>query len=144
MVEASVIDGIETVLTIYHNQIKSGIEVSKSYSTVPLILCHPDELTQVWSNLISNAIQAMNYQGRLEIAVFEQENHLVVEIVDFGCGIPAEIQQKIFEPFFTTKPIGEGSGLGLNIVHKIVDRHHGKVEVISQPGHTKFRVKLPI
>ena len=144
MVEASVIDGIETVLTIYHNQIKSGIEVAKSYSTVPLILCHPDELTQVWSNLISNAIQAMNYQGRLEIAVFEQENHLVVEIVDFGCGIPAEIQQKIFEPFFTTKPIGEGSGLGLNIVHKIVDRHHGKVEVISQPGHTKFSVKLPI
>jgi signal transduction histidine kinase len=142
--EASVIDGIETVLTLYHNQIKRGIEVTKSYAAVPLLLCYPDELTQVWSNLISNAIAAIKEIGSLEIAVFERDRGIVVEIADSGAGIPQEIQAKIFEPFFTTKPMGEGSGLGLDIVRKIVEKHRGKVTVSSQPGHTKFSVWLPI
>lgn len=144
MVKASIPETIETVLTIYGNQLKRGIEIVKIYQNTPSILCYPDELTQVWSNLISNAIQAMNEQGRLEIAIFEQQNQIIVKITDSGKGIPAEIQAKIFEPFFTTKSIGEGSGLGLDIVRKIVDKHQGKVEVESRVGKTTFKISLPI
>lgn len=144
MVMASVIDSIETVLTIYQNQIERGVALTKEYGSVPSILCYPDELTQVWSNLIGNALQAMNYQGHLGIVVFEQAGQIVVEITDSGCGIPPEIQDQIFEPFFTTKPMGEGSGLGLNIVRKIIDKHQGTIKVASQPGNTKFSVWLPI
>jgi signal transduction histidine kinase len=143
MVKASVTDGIDTVLTIYHNQLKVGIEVTKTYESVPAIFCYPEELIQVWSNLIHNAIQAMNRQGSLNIAVFERDNGVVVEITDSGGGIPPDIQQKIFDPFFTTKPVGEGSGLGLDIVRKIVEKHQGKIDVTSQPGHTTFSVWLP-
>jgi signal transduction histidine kinase len=144
MVKANVTEGIDTVLTIYHNQLKVGIEVTKAYESVPAIFCYPEELIQVWSNLIHNAIQAMNRQGSLNIAVFEKDNGVVVEITDSGSGIPPDIQQKIFDPFFTTKPVGEGSGLGLDIVRKIIEKHQGKIEVTSQPGHTTFRVWLPI
>lgn len=144
MVKASVTEGIDTVLTIYRDRLKRGIEVTKNYQNVPSIPCYPEELTQVWSNLISNAIGAMNEQGYLEIAVFERGDHVVVEITDSGCGIPGEIQDKIFTPFFTTKPVGEGSGLGLDIVRKIVEKHQGKIEFTSQPGNTKFSVSLPI
>ena len=142
-VRASVAAGIDTVLTLYQNQIKYGIEVTKNYAPVADILCYPEALFQVWSNLIGNAIQAMNYQGQLAIALMEQDRHIVVEIADSGCGIPPEIQHQIFEPFFTTKPTGEGSGLGLSIVRKIVDKHRGRIEVESQPGDTVFRVWLP-
>ncbi|NJO94383.1 MAG: GHKL domain-containing protein [Hydrococcus sp. RM1_1_31] len=144
MVKASIPETVETVLTIYGNQLKQGIEIVKLYQNTPLILCYPDELTQVWSNLISNAIQAMNGRGRLEIAILEQENQVIVKITDSGQGIPADIQAKIFEPFFTTKSMGEGSGLGLDIVRKIVDKHHGKVEFDTQAGKTTFIVCLPI
>jgi C4-dicarboxylate-specific signal transduction histidine kinase len=144
MVTASVTDGIDTVLMLYQNQIKQGIEMTKTYAPVPAILCYPQELTQVWSNLIHNAIQAMNYQGELAIAVSEQEHHVVVKITDSGCGIPPEFQDRIFEPFFTTKPVGEGCGLGLDIVRQIIAKHGGKIEVESQPGHTTFSVWLKI
>lgn len=144
MAKAMVTEGIDVVLTIYHNQLKQGIEVSKDYRDVPSILCYPEELNQVWTNLIHNAIQAMNSKGRLEIAVAEQNHHIVVQITDSGCGIKPEIRPRIFEPFFTTKPAGEGSGLGLDISRKIVDKHQGKIEVESQPGRTTFSVWLPI
>lgn len=137
-------NGLETVLELYHNQLKKGIEMKKEYQPLPPIWCYPDELMQVWTNLLHNAIQAMAGKGRLEIAVFEQDNHAVVQITDSGCGISSEIQSKIFEPFFTTKPAGEGSGLGLDIVKKIVNKHEGKIEFESQPGETTFRVLLPI
>jgi two-component system, NtrC family, sensor kinase len=140
----SVVDGIETVLVLYQNQIKRGIDILKDYQPVPPIACYPDELTQVWSNLIHNAIQAMNYHGTLTIAVSRQQQHIVVEITDEGIGIPTELQAKIFEPFFTTKAAGEGSGLGLNIVNKIVAKHQGKIELFSKPGRTTFQVWLPI
>ncbi|GET40945.1 sensor histidine kinase [Microseira wollei] len=143
-VSASVAAGIDTVLTLYQNHIKRGIEVTKNYQTVAEILCYPEGLFQVWSNLIGNAIQAMNYQGQLGIDLLEKDGHIMVEIADSGCGIPPEIKKQIFEPFFTTKPEGEGSGLGLSIVSKIVDKHRGKIEVESEPGHTVFRVWLPI
>lgn len=140
----SVPDTLETVLLIYAHQLKHKIEVIKSYQNIPKIFCYPDEIIQVWSNLISNAIGAMKQGGQLQITIDARENYVIVEISDTGCGIPSDIQEKIFEPFFTTKPIGEGSGLGLDIVDKIVKKHHGKVELESQPGHTKFRIWLPV
>ncbi len=143
-VKATITEGIETVLTIYHNQLKRGIEVTRSYQDIPPILCYPDELTHVWSNLIGNAIQAMNHQGELTIALRQKADHILVEIRDTGPGISPEIQEKIFEPFFTTKPAGEGSGLGLHIVRQIIGKHQGKIELSSQPGYTVFRVWLPL
>ncbi|HRV94412.1 MAG TPA: GAF domain-containing protein, partial [Anaerolineae bacterium] len=144
MIEADVTEGIDVVLTIYHNQLKRGIDVTKNYGPVSKILCLPDELNQVWTNLIHNAIQAMDNQGELEINVFQDNSHVVVQITDSGPGIPDEIKPRIFEPFFTTKPAGEGSGLGLDIVRKIVEKHEGKIEVDSRPGRTTFSVLLPV
>jgi PAS domain S-box-containing protein len=144
LVKASVIEGIETVLTIYGNQLKRGVKVIKNYSEVPHILCYPEKLTQVWSNLIGNAIQSMKYRGELDIGVFMQEQLIIVVITDNGPGIPTEIQDKIFEPFFTTKPYGEGTGLGLDIAKKIVAQHQGKIRLDSQPGRTTFSVSVPI
>ncbi len=141
---AKITDNIDIVLTLYHNQIKQKIELIQDYQPVPDILCYPEELSQVWTNLIHNAIQAMNYKGVLKINVFQQEQFVVVQIVDSGMGIPLEIQEKIFEPFFTTKPAGEGSGLGLDIVSKIIKKHDGSIEVASQPGETTFSIYLPI
>ncbi|MEE3717691.1 PAS domain S-box protein [Tumidithrix elongata RA019] len=144
MTLTSITEGIDIVLTIYQHLIKQGIEVVKRYGEVPPILCYPEELNQVWTNLIHNAIQAMKYRGELEIQVEKQDRHVVVEIIDSGCGIPPDIQGKIFEPFFTTKPIGEGSGLGLDIVRKIIHKHSGTIEVESRVGRTKFTVRIPI
>jgi signal transduction histidine kinase len=144
-VQAQVTEGIETVLTLYHNQLKQGVEVTKNYEKqLPLIFCYPDELNQVWTNLIYNALQAMDYQGTLKIEVRQQEENLLVSITDSGKGIAPEIMPRIFEPFFTTKPLGEGSGLGLDIVKKILDKHQGKIFVESILGQTTFTVSLPI
>jgi signal transduction histidine kinase len=144
MIETNITEGIDVVLTIYHNLFKQGVEVTKNYQAVPPILCLPDELNQVWTNLIHNAIQAMENQGELEIAVFQQNGQVVVQITDSGPGIPDNVKDRIFEPFFTTKAAGEGSGLGLDIVRKIVEKHRGKIEVESRPGRTTFSIMLPI
>jgi signal transduction histidine kinase len=141
---AKIVDGIETVLELYHNQIKHNIEIIRNYQTNIEIWCYPDELIQVWTNLIHNSIQAMNYRGSLEIRTLEDINEVKVEISDSGAGIPPEIQSRIFDPFYTTKPAGEGSGLGLHISQKIIEKHQGRIEVVSQPGKTKFSVCLPI
>ncbi|AFZ19030.1 hybrid sensor histidine kinase/response regulator [Allocoleopsis franciscana] len=143
-VQANIIEGIETVLTLYHNQIKQGVELMRNYEQLPLLLCYPDELNQVWTNLVHNALQAMNYKGILRIDATKQDTNLIVTIIDNGQGIPAEIMPKIFEPFFTTKPAGEGSGLGLDIVKKIIDKHQGSISVNSVPGQTNFTVSLPL
>jgi signal transduction histidine kinase len=119
---ANIIDGIETVLTLYQNQMKHAIELIKNYAPLPSMLCYHDELNQVWTNLIHNALQAMNNQGILKIDVFEQDNHAIINVTDDGNGIPDEVKSRIFEPFFTTKPAGEGSGLGLDIVNKIIEK----------------------
>ncbi|RKZ53763.1 MAG: serine/threonine-protein kinase PknK [Candidatus Parabeggiatoa sp. nov. 3] len=142
--QANVTAGLNVVLTLYQNQLKQGVEVITDYQEVPEILCYPDELNQVWTNLIHNAIQAMDNQGSLEISVAQRDNHLVIQITDSGKGIEENIKPRIFEPFFTTKPAGEGSGLGLDIVRKIIEKHQGKIEVASQPGKTTFSVFLPI
>jgi signal transduction histidine kinase len=118
--------------------------VVRQYEALQPIFCYPDELNQVWTNLIHNAIQAMKGVGILEITVSQQRNEVIVRMTDSGCGIPEDIKAQIFEPFFTTKSAGEGSGLGLDIVKKIIDKHQGNIDVDSQPGRTTFTVVLPI
>ena len=142
---ANITDGIDTVLTLYQYQIKHGVEVVRNYGNdLPSVLCYPDELNQVWTNLLHNALQAMGNKGVLKIDVKYQDRAISVSITDSGKGIPPEIMPRIFEPFFTTKPPGEGSGLGLDIVHKIIEKHQGKLQVESVPGETKFTVCLPV
>ncbi len=141
---AQVQDGLETVLEIYHNQIKQNIEVVRNYQDIPEILCYPDELIQVWTNLIHNGIQAMKTGGTLTLTTTLENEGIKVEVSDSGSGIPPEIKEKIFEAFFTTKSTGEGSGLGLHISKKIIDKHQGKINVDSQPGQTKFTIWLPV
>jgi len=144
MVPTNMMENIEVVLTLYHNQLKQGIEVIKHYEPVPLVTAYPDELNQVWSNLLHNSLHAMNNRGTLEIRVFKQDNSVVVNLTDSGHGIPENIKNQIFQPFFTTKPSGEGSGLGLDIVKKVIDKHAGQITFESQPGKTTFSVRLPV
>jgi C4-dicarboxylate-specific signal transduction histidine kinase len=143
-IEANVKDGIETVLTIYQSQIRQGVELVRKYEEVPALQCLPDELNQVWSNLLHNALQAMNNSGRLTVEIKAHEDNVLVSISDTGCGIPEAIRDRVYEAFFTTKPTGEGSGLGLDIVKKIVAKHSGHIQFNSVEGRgTVFTVYLP-
>ncbi len=144
---AQVSEGIDTVLTLYHNQLKRGVIVERNYSPTPEIRCRPDELNQVWTNLIHNAIHAVNLQGTLSIKVepIDGGEKIRATFADSGHGIPHEIAERIFDPFFTTKPAGEGSGLGLHIVRQIVEKHNGTISVRSEPGKgATFEVILPV
>lgn len=137
-------ENIDTVLTIYHNRLKQGIKVVKNYEDVPEVEVHPDQLNQVWTNLIVNAVQAMDNEGTLTIGVRRENEHICVSIQDTGKGIPKEIQQKIFNPFFTTKVSGEGTGLGLDIIKRILDDHSAQISFDSKVGvGTTFYVKIP-
>jgi two-component system, NtrC family, sensor kinase len=142
--EANIAEGIENTLIIMSNQLKHDIEVIKDLKDVPKILCNPDELNQVWTNLIQNAIHAMKGKGTLSISLYEEGEYVGVEIKDSGSGIPQEIIEKIWDPFFTTKDQGQGTGLGLGIVKGIIDKHKGKTIVQSSPGSTSFKISLPI
>lgn len=142
-ITVNIIEGLEAVLTLYQNQIKHGVELIKNYEDLPSIPCYFDELNQVWTNLIHNALQAMNYRGILRVDAARLNGNIEVKIIDSGSGIPEEIQEKIFQPFFTTKPPGEGSGLGLDIVKKIIEKHGGTIHFRSMPGQTIFIVTLP-
>jgi signal transduction histidine kinase len=144
LIQTNLIEGIEIILTLYHNQLKQGVEVVRNYQEIPLIYCYPDELNQVWTNLISNALHAMENRGTLAIDIQQKSQTIQVQITDTGAGIPPEIQAKIFQPFFTTKSPGEGTGLGLDIVKKIIEKHRGEITVNSEPNHTTFTVSLPI
>ncbi len=146
-VQANITETVETVLTIYHNQIKRNTVLVRNYEDVPLVYCFPDELNQVWTNLVHNALQAMNYEGTLSVGVKpdKEKNAILVSIGDTGKGIPEEIREKIFQPFFTTKAAGEGSGLGLDIVKKIVEKHGGEIWLASEVGKgTTFFVSVPM
>jgi signal transduction histidine kinase len=144
--ESDLAEGLETVLTIYQNQIKHGTELVRRYDPdVPPVRCLPDELNQVWTNLVHNALQAMDHKGTLTVALRREGDYVAVEVADTGCGIPEDIRARIFDAFFTTKPAGEGTGLGLDIVRKIVDKHQGRIDVESEVGvGTTFTVRLPI
>ncbi|MBN1951284.1 MAG: PAS domain S-box protein [Bacteroidales bacterium] len=144
-VPTDIIDNIETVLTLYNNQLKQGVEIVREYEKLPLVHCYQDEISQVWTNLIQNAIQALRYEGNLIIKTHLQGEFVFVSFEDNGPGIEPDIKDKIFEPFFTTKKQGEGSGLGLDIVKKIIEKHNGTISVESQLGEgAKFIIKLPI
>ncbi|TGK78523.1 sensor histidine kinase [Leptospira noumeaensis] len=136
-------ENIETVITLYQNQFKKKVTLIKEFEPVPYIEGYPEELLHLWTNLIYNGLQAMTFSGVMKIRTEVLEDKLRVTVEDTGCGIPMEVQNRIFEPFFTTKPSGEGSGLGLDICRKIVERHNGQIHFESKPGKTKFFVDLP-
>lgn len=142
--EVDILQNIETVLVLYHNQIKQGIEIVKNFDeTHVLIECYPDELIQVWTNLIHNSIHAMKNHGKIEISLRKNGQSVEVIIADNGPGIPKEIQSRVFDAFFTTKPTGEGTGLGLDIVRKIIEKHQGKISFESGDQGTSFHISLP-
>ncbi|GLY44416.1 histidine kinase [Amycolatopsis sp. NBRC 101858] len=138
-------DGLDSTLVMLAGKIGPGVRVVKEYDrSLPKIPAYPAELNQVWTNVIDNALGAMQGEGTLTLRTWGQNEQVRVEIGDTGPGIPADIKQRIFEPFFTTKPVGEGTGLGLDISWKIVvERHQGDLRVESEPGNTRFEVCLP-
>jgi signal transduction histidine kinase len=111
---------------------------------LPAVRGYVGELNQVWANLIDNALDAIPVSGRVEVRAARQGSHVLVRIVDNGAGMPAEVRARIFDPFFTTKPMGQGTGLGLDIARRLILHNDGLVEVESQPGRTEFRVLLPV
>lgn len=144
--EIDVRQGIESTLKIMHHKLKNGVEVRREFSSdVPRICAYAGELNQVWTNLIDNAVDAMDGSGVLTLRTKPIPDGVVVEVGDTGRGIPENIVSRIYEPFFTTKPQGKGTGLGLDITYRVVVyRHGGTICVRSKPGETVFAVKLPI
>jgi two-component system NtrC family sensor kinase len=137
-----VVEDMETVLTLYYNQMKYGVEIIKEYETVPHVICFPDKLHQIWVNIINNALQAMNYKGTLKIRISNDNDRVKVSITNNGPAIPDSIIDRIFEPFFTTKILGEGTGLGLDIVKRLVEEIDGDINVESKPDETTFNIWL--
>jgi signal transduction histidine kinase len=143
--EVDVHHGIETTLTILGHRLKQGVAVIRDYDpNLPRVLAYGGELNQIWTNLIDNAIDAMNGKGELRIRTKLNLDRILVEIGDNGPGIPPEIQPRIFDPFFTTKGVGQGTGLGLDTACRIAHKHHGDIRVVSKPGDTRFQVDLPV
>lgn len=145
LLEVDVHEGLENTLIIMQHKLKQGVTIKREYAPdLPRIEAYASELNQVWTNIIDNAVDAMQGKGQITLRTYEEKDQVVVEIVDNGPGIPKDIQSRIFEPFFTTKPPGQGTGLGLHVTHDIVaNRHHGLLTVESRPGETKFKVILP-
>ena len=145
MQELNIHEGIESTLTMLGHKLKN-VTVNRAFDhSVPRIMAYGSELNQVWTNLIDNAIDAVNGNGKICVGTCLEDDQLVVEIVDNGPGIPPDVQARMFEPFFTTKGVGSGTGLGLIISNRIVaDRHGGEIEFESQPGETRFKVRLPL
>ncbi|TGM03624.1 PAS domain S-box protein [Leptospira barantonii] len=137
-------ENVEIVLALYQNLFRHGVDLSVEFEEIPAIPIYRDDLLHLWTNLIMNAVQAMNYSGKLNISGNRENGYAVVKVEDSGPGIPDSLREKIFDPFFTTKPPGEGSGLGLDICLKIVEKHNGIISYDSKPGKTVFTVKLPL
>ena len=145
--EVDIHDGIENTLTIMQFKLKRGVIVKRNYDrALPRVPVYGSELNQVWTNLIDNAIDAMDGHGELSIRSYQEGGYVVVEIGDTGAGIPAEIVPRLFEPFFTTKPLGKGTGLGLHIAYRtVVSRHNGTINVVTAASDgTTFEVRLPL
>jgi signal transduction histidine kinase len=145
--EVDLRDGLDNTLTMFGHKLKKGrIAVVRDYdSALPKVCAYGSELNQVWTNLIDNALDAMNGVGRLTLRTRREDDQAVVEVADTGAGIPAEAQTRVFDPFFTTKGVGQGTGLGLDVARRIVvRRHHGDIRFVSRPGETVFQVRLPL
>jgi signal transduction histidine kinase len=140
-----IVRSLETTLTILNHKLKQGVAVQRDYQRVPLLVnSFGSELNQIWTNIIDNAIDAMHGKGELRVRTYRDDCCVVVEIGDNGPGISPEVQPHIFEPFFTTKGVGEGTGLGLDTVQRIVKKHRGNIQVSSKPGDTRFQIWLPL
>jgi signal transduction histidine kinase len=140
-----IVKSLETTLTILNHKLKRGVTVQRDYRGAPLLVnSFGSELNQVWTNIIDNAIDAMSGKGELRVRTYRDDGCAVVEIGDNGPGISPEIESHIFEPFFTTKGVGEGTGLGLDTVQRIVRKHRGNIQLNSKPGDTRFQVWLPL
>jgi signal transduction histidine kinase len=139
-----IVKSLETTLIILNHKLKHGVTVQRDYQPVLLVNSFGSELNQIWTNIIDNAIDAMQGKGELRIRTYRDDSCAVVEIADNGPGIPSDIEPHIFEPFFTTKGVGQGTGLGLDTVQRIVKKHRGNIEVTSKPGDTRFQVWLPL
>jgi len=139
-------EGIDNTLVILRNKLNKGVTVHCDYcSNLPLIQAYGGELNQVWTNLLDNAVDAMDGKGEITIRSRTGDGQVFVEIEDNGPGIPAEIQSRVFDPFFTTKGPGKGTGLGLSTAYSIItEKHHGSIFLESHPGSTRFTVQLPI
>jgi signal transduction histidine kinase len=146
LLEVDVHEGLENTLIIMQHKLKKGVTVKREYApNLPRIEAYASELNQVWTNIIDNAVDAMNGTGEVILRTRAEDNRVIVEIVDNGPGIPENIQERIFEPFFTTKPPGQGTGLGLHISHDIIaNKHRGQLLVRSKPGETVFKAVLPV
>lgn len=143
--EVDIHEGLDNTLVMLRSKLKSGINVRREYSPdLPRIQAYGSELNQVWTNLIDNAIDAMDGKGDLTLRTEHKGQNVIVEVQDNGAGIPEEIQNKLFSPFFTTKPVGKGTGLGLNISYNIIQKHAGEIKIFSRPGKTCFTVVLPV
>ncbi len=142
--QVDVHEGLDNTLVILRHKLKSTIRITRDYDrSLPRIEAYAGELNQVWTNILDNAVDALNGQGEIQLRTAPDGDYIVVELSDNGPGIPPEIQSRVFEPFFTTKPPGVGTGLGLNIAYNIIHKHFGEIQLDSQPGRTAFRVKLP-
>ena len=140
-----IVKSLETTITILNHKLKKGVVVQRDYQRVPLLVnSFGSELNQVWTNIIDNAIDAMGGKGELRVRTYRDDGCVVVEIGDNGPGISPEVEPHIFEPFFTTKGVGEGTGLGLDTVQRIVKKHKGTIQVSSKGGDTRFQVWLPL
>ncbi len=139
-------DGLDSTLVMLSSKFGQGIRLVKEYDrSLPRIPGYPAELNQVWTNLVDNAVQAMAGEGTLTVRTALDGERVLVEVCDTGPGVPPELRKRVFEPFFTTKPVGEGTGLGLDISHRIVvNRHGGDLSLRSEPGDTRFQVRLPL
>jgi signal transduction histidine kinase len=143
--EVDIERGLETTLTIMHHKLKRGITVTRDFApNLPRVMANGSELNQVWTNLIDNAADAMNGSGRLTIRTARENDFVLVEISDNGPGIPPEVKSRIFDPFFTTKGVGQGTGLGLDVVSRIIKNVRGQINVTSAPGDTRFQVRIPM
>jgi two-component system, NtrC family, sensor kinase len=141
---AHIHEGIESTLTLIQHQLKKRIRVVKQFGEIPEIECHPNQLNQVFINVLVNAAQAIKERGEITVRTWRQGKSIKVSITDNGVGIPPENLSKIFDPGFTTKGVGVGTGLGLSICYKIIHDHHGTIEAESSRRGTTFTISLPI
>jgi PAS domain S-box-containing protein len=142
---ANINECIESSINIVWNELKQKATLHKNYGNLPPTKCYPQKLNQVFINLLMNAIQAIEKEGKIEIKTWEKGGSIWVTVSDTGCGIPQENQNKIFEPFFTTKEVGKGTGLGLSISYEIMQRHKGELSFQSKKGKgTTFTIRMPV
>jgi len=138
-------EGIDSTLVLLSGELGKRINIKKEYTDLPKIECFPGKLNQVFMNLLSNAIQAIDQKGEIVIKTSLEGLNIHISISDSGKGMPEEVRKRIFEPFYTTKPMGSGSGLGLSICYTIIMQHNGKISVNSEPGKgTEFVITLPL